>query len=272
MADYRSSFQDKRVLITGAGAGIGAGLVTALAEAGALVWATDKDPAALARWDDEGGVRTAVLDVTNADAFCAVVATAVEADGPLDMLINNAGVGLAGLTQDCTLSDWHRVINVNLWGVIHGTQAVLNDMVTKGSGHIVNIASPAGLCPRPGMTAYATAKHAVVGMSASLGLELCGSGVSVSCVAPSFVATEIFENTTYRGVDGAALLAGVPFKPMTAYECATRILKGVRRRQPLILIGIMAHLEWWLHRLSPALLRILLRVRVAKFSAASVAE
>lgn len=256
-------------LITGAASGIGLGLVHALVARGDRVYAADRDEEALRRAaaavDPSGNrVRPVVLDVTDFAAVQAAVDRAFEESGRLDLLFNNAGVGLAGEVRDLTLSDWHRVIDVNLYGVVNGVQAAYPRMVAQGAGHIVNTASGAALAPRPGMTPYATAKSAVVALSLSLRAEARAYGVSVSTVCPGFVATGIFDNTDYVGVD-RSVTSKVPISAMTADECARRILLGVARDQAVIIPSRYVRLDWMLARLSPGLSLRLAGVRARAF-------
>jgi NAD(P)-dependent dehydrogenase (short-subunit alcohol dehydrogenase family) len=245
-------------IVTGAGSGIGAALAAALASRGARVVASDLDPAAAAataaRLAAAGhAVRAATLDVTDAAAFRALVDETLDREGRLDLLFNNAGVGVAGETRDLTLDDWRPAIDVNLWGVIHGVAAAYPRLVAQGSGHIVNTASGAGLVPRPGMVAYAAAKHAVVGLSLSLRAEAGAHGVRVSVVCPGYIDTNIFRATRFVNVDGRALMALVPIRPMSPAACARIVLRGVARDRPIIVVSRLLRVEWLIHRLSPAL-------------------
>jgi NAD(P)-dependent dehydrogenase (short-subunit alcohol dehydrogenase family) len=268
----RDGYAGRVALVTGAGSGIGEALADALARRGARVVVTDVDGGrARAVADrllrDGHAARAAGLDVTNAAAFRRAVDETVASEGRLDLLFNNAGVGVAGEARDVELADWRRAVDVNFWGVVHGILAAYPRMVAQGSGHIVNTASGAGLLPRPGMTAYAATKHAVVGLSTSLRAEAAAYGVRVSAVCPGFVRTNIFAATTYAKVDGARLMEKVPIAPFSAEECARIVLRGVARNRAVIVVSRLLVFEWLVYRLSPALAIRLAGWRARQFRA-----
>ena len=163
------------------------------------------------------------------------------------------------------LSDWQPMVDVNLWGVIHGVHAVLPVMLRQGSGQIVNIASAAGLVPRPGMVPYATTKYAVVGLSTSLRCEVEDLGIRVNVVCPFNIATSIFKNTKFRNIDGEAMLAAVPLKQMPVDKCVTEMLRGIERDKAIISMPRFARFEWWLYRVFPRAASLLLRRRRSLF-------
>lgn len=242
-------------LVTGAASGIGAALVQRLNEAGATVVGADLV--------GEGSCRS--LDIADAAAFQALVDDVVREHGRIDVLFNNAGIGLAGEVRDVSLADWRRVVDVNVMGVVHGVHAAYPHMLRQGSGAIVNTASGAGLLPRPGMTPYAASKSAVVGLSMSLRAEAAAYGVRVNAVCPGFVRTAMVATTDYRGLDKERLLARIPGGGMSALRCADKILTGVRRNRPLIVIGPLLRLEWLIGRLSPRLALALAGLRARAF-------
>lgn len=262
--------RDDVAIVTGGASGIGLALVRTLAGAGARVALTDRRLADAQRAATELGfpaeqVKPYGADVADADAVTALV-EAVAADwGRIDYLFNNAGIGMAGALIDSTREDWQRVLDVNLWGVINGIHAVYPRMIAQGRGHIVNTASGAGLGPRPYMALYATSKHAVVGLSTSLRDEAAVHGVRVSVVCPGNIASNMIGTTTFRNLDGEGLRKAVPFKPMSADECARRILAGVAKNRAIIPVQWIAHAEWWLYRISPALYARVAAFRAAKF-------
>jgi len=264
-------FRDKVVIVTGGSAGIGHALAWWLAQHGAQVVLTSRDEGVASEVAGELAqrgrqVEGAGLDVRDAEAF-AELAQRVRAErGSLDMLFNNAGIGLAGNVRDMKVEDWRDVVDVNLWGVIHGVHAVYPIMLEQGSGHIVNISSAAGLLPRPGMVAYAASKHAVTGLSVSLCAEAEPLGVKVSVACPGFIETEIFERTQYVGIDAKGLLDDNPIKPMSARDCALEILQGVSEGKAVIPVTTPTHLEWYLSRLSPHWSIKLAGVRARAFS------
>ncbi|MEX0643306.1 MAG: SDR family oxidoreductase [Pirellulales bacterium] len=263
-------FQDKVALVTGGASGIGAELVRQLSAAGATVVIADLDGEAAQRLADELGksgarARACRTDVTQFDDVKNTVDIAVGEFGRLDLMFNNAGVGLAGELRDLVLSDWQPLVDVNLWGVIHGVHAALPVMLRQGSGQIVNIASAAGLVPRPGMVPYATTKFAVVGLSTSLRCEVEDLGIRVNVVCPFNIATSIFKSTKFRNIDGAAMLAAVPLKQMPVDLCVAEVLRGISRNRAIISLPRFARFEWWLYRVFPRAAGILLRRRRSLF-------
>src|SRR5262249_12558017 len=126
-------------------------------------------------------------------------ADAVHADGgAVDVVVNNAGVGLAGGIRETSLEDFEWVLNVNLWGVIHGCHFFVPKMVEKRAGHVVNVSSLLGLVAGAGTLGYSTAKFAVVGLSESMRAELAPHGVHVSVICPGAIDTNIIKTTRYK--------------------------------------------------------------------------
>jgi NAD(P)-dependent dehydrogenase (short-subunit alcohol dehydrogenase family) len=257
-------------IVTGGASGIGLGLVKALAASGARVVLADRS-AEQARAAAEAigpQVIPRQVDVTDPAAVQEMVTATAQQFGHIDYLFNNAGIGQAGEVRDLALSDWSRVMDVNFWGVVHGIQAVYPLMLKQGHGHIVNIASGAGLGPRPGMVPYAASKHAVVGLSTSLRSEARDLGVKVSVVCPGAIATNMLSATAFKNLDGAKLLARVPAATfITADECARRILKGVARNRAIIPVTAVAWLEWLAVRYVPALSWLITDFRARQFRA-----
>lgn len=254
-----SAFKDRIAFITGAGSGIGASIAAALGREGAFVVCTDRDPAAATRTSQDirgvGGRASAhALDVTDAVQMEALVRAVVEEHGRLDLMFNNAGISVAGEARDLTLEHWRAVLDVNLMGVVHGVHAAYAQMVRQGSGHIINIASLAGLIPFPTNVPYATSKHAVVGLSLSLRAEGADLGVKVSAVCPGFVQTGIFSATPFVNVDRERAMRNLPFTPLPSAAAADAILRGITRNDALIVFPGYARWIWRLHRLRAALL------------------
>lgn len=252
------TFRGRLAVITGAASGIGAALCSELARRGARVIAADIDDAGAAATcaairivgGDASHVR---LDVTSADEVEQLAASVDEAG--LALWINNAGVAIGGATDELALADWKRVLDVNLIGVIHGVHAVYPRMVRRRAGHIVNIASVAGLAPYPFALPYTTSKHAVVGLSQALRAEARSHGVRVSVACPGVIRTPIWERSEVRGALGTGrdhLLRRLP-SAMSPERCARAIVRGVAADRGVIPVTVEAHVAWWLNRFSPAL-------------------
>jgi NAD(P)-dependent dehydrogenase (short-subunit alcohol dehydrogenase family) len=193
MAKERRSLNGKVVAITGGARGIGKATAEALVRRGARVAIGDIDltlaeqtAAALG-----GGSVALALDVSDRSSFEAFLDEAERQLGPLDVLINNAGIMPVTPFVEESEDSFRRQIEINLIGVIHGTQLAMRRMLPRNSGHIVNIASQAGKISAPGIATYTATKHAVVGLSECVRAELRGREIEVSCVMPTIVNTEL---------------------------------------------------------------------------------
>ena len=223
MADV---FEGKSCVVTGGTSGIGLAVAEALLERGALVSAVgfpqESVDAAREKLATYENARCALVDVTDWDAVKAMVDEAVETCGRLDYLFNNAGMGGTAPYEKVELKHWKMIIDLNLWGVIHGVHAAFPVMVEQGSGHIVNTSSIAGLIPTPYQALYCATKYAVAGMTEALRYEHEYRGIAFSTVCPGNVATPIFGDST------------PPPDAITPDEAATIILAGVERKDGLI--------------------------------------
>jgi NAD(P)-dependent dehydrogenase (short-subunit alcohol dehydrogenase family) len=249
-------FAGKTAVVTGGGSGIGRAVCQALGERGATVVVTDLDGASAEVVAREivsrgGRAEARALDVCDAAAVEAVVDEAATTHGRIDYLFNNAGIGVMGEERDVTLDDWRRVLDVDLYGVVHGVRAAYRRMVRQGSGHIVNTASMAGLIPTAMELSYTTAKYGVVGLSHGLRAEGRKLGVKVSVVCPGFIDTAILRTSPIKmRVSRERLRALVP-TPMSPERCARVILDGVAKNRATIVPTTHAKLLYLLGRLSP---------------------
>jgi NAD(P)-dependent dehydrogenase (short-subunit alcohol dehydrogenase family) len=198
-----------------------------------------------------GRASGSALDVRDAAAFERLLDDVLAAHGRLDYLFNNAGLAAVGEAQSLPLDHWRRVLDVNLWGVIHGATAAYARMVRQGSGHIVNVASLAGLGGMALGSPYSTSKFGVVGLSLTLRAEGADLGVKVSAVCPAYIKSAIFDNSTYVNATREGMIALIPFKFLDVDVAVRKILRGVERNQPLIVFPFYARLLWWLSRLRP---------------------
>ena len=182
---------DAHVVVTGGARGIGRTTVEAFLARGARVTFGDLDAEATARTAAETGASGRVVDVRDRASFAALVDAAVAEHGPVDVLVNNAGVMPNGAFLDGDEATDRLVMEVNVSGVLHGMRLVLPGMVERGRGHVVNVASLAGKFPIPGLAVYNASKYAVVGLTAATRLEMAPHGVSLTAVLPSAVDTDL---------------------------------------------------------------------------------
>jgi len=224
-------FEAKSVVITGAGGGLGRELVFRFATAGARVFASDINEEALAKLAIEAGERglqidTHVADVTDPQALEALFGVVVGRYRYVDFWINNAGTTLVRNFLSSTPEEFQRIIDVNLSGTVFGTRVALRSMEKRGAGTIVNIASVAGHLPSPFMSAYTTAKHAIVGFTRALmaELDINSSPVKIVLVSPGFVDTAIIQKGQEAGFP--SWLNFLLARPETV---AGEILDGLRK-------------------------------------------
>ncbi|HEY6332319.1 MAG TPA: SDR family oxidoreductase [Blastocatellia bacterium] len=256
--------------MTGAASGIGRAVSEELARRGTTVIAADLNQTGVedaVRLILEGGGRaeSAHVDVANRDQVQSLVDDAVSKYGRLDYMFNNAGIGVVGEVRDMEPDHWQRTIDVNLWGVIHGSLAAYKVMVARRGGHIVNTASLAGLVPSPTLAAYSVAKHGVVGLSTSLRAEGAGLGVKVSAVCPGLVRTGLYETITLVNAERDTLVKRIPIKPIDPRQAAQAILRGVERNREIIVFPANAQALWMLTRLSRGVGQWLARQTVKEF-------
>jgi NAD(P)-dependent dehydrogenase (short-subunit alcohol dehydrogenase family) len=209
------------VAITGGARGIGLATARAFAAAGARVAIGDVDADLAATVAAGIGGSGYPLDVRDRDSFAGFLAAVEAAVGPIDVLVNNAGVAPAGRFVDSDPALIDLIIDVNLRGVVHGMRLALPGMLARGSGLVLNIASLAGRVPLPGAATYGATKHALVGLTSAVRSELRGSGVTVAAVLPTFARTEL--------VSGLRL-ATVP--KVDAEQVAAAVVRLAGRRRP----------------------------------------
>ncbi|RZB18435.1 SDR family oxidoreductase [Streptomyces sp. F001] len=271
---YADRFGGQLVLVTGAGSGIGRATALAFAQSGARVIAVDRDA--------EGAARTAemsrrigspaawaeTVDVSDEQAMEKLTEKVATEYGVVDVLVNNAGIGLAGPFLDTTPEDWRKVLDVNLWGVIHGCRLFGRQMAARGQGgHIVNVASAAAYQPSRALPAYSTSKAAVLMLSECLRAELAGQGIGVTAICPGFVNTNITSTARFAGVDAeeekrrqkrAARLYGLRNYPPE--KVADAILRAVVRNEAVVPVTPEARGAYLLARFMPRALRGIARV------------
>jgi NADP-dependent 3-hydroxy acid dehydrogenase YdfG len=219
MARQLRSLTGKVVVITGGGRGIGAATAEALVRAGARVAIGDLDLAVAEATADRIGATAFPLDVTDRAGFTKFLEEVEGRLGPMDVLINNAGImPLGPFEEESDRSTLHQ-LEINLHGVIHGTREAVKRMRPRRSGHIVNIASAAGKAGFAGAATYCATKHGVVGLSEALRMELRGSGVDITVVMPAVVRTELAS-----GVEDARF-----FKAVAPTDVAEAIVGALRR-------------------------------------------
>jgi NAD(P)-dependent dehydrogenase (short-subunit alcohol dehydrogenase family) len=211
----------KVVVVTGGGRGIGAATVQALVRAGARVVVGDLDlGVAQETVGRVGGDALALrVDVTDLGGFTRFLDEVERRVGPIDVLINNAGIMPLGRFEDEADRTTVRQLEINLHAVIHGTREAMKRMRPRGAGHIVNVASAAGKAGFPGGATYSATKHGVVGLSEAVRMELRGSGVEVSVIMPAVVRTEL----------ASGLKEARFFKPVEASDVADAIVKALRK-------------------------------------------
>ncbi len=257
-------FKGRVVVVTGAASGIGRETALVFARRGARLVVCDKDTvnleSAKRELEAQGGeVVAETVDVSDArqvEDFCE---RAYAAMGRVDVLCNNAGVGVGGHMEDMSLGDWEWIIGANLWGVIYGCHFFYPRMIEQGGGgHIVNTSSGAGLMPLPLTIAYNTTKFAVRGLSETLRAEAALHGIGVSAVCPGLVATNITE--TMRFVSGTR--RSTPEELAEKFhrfwyarryppsKVAAAIIRGVEKNKAIIIAGPETYLGDFSYRLN----------------------
>lgn len=273
----RKPFGDMLVAVTGAGSGIGRATALAFAEEGAEVVVSDIDEAAVKQTADRigelGGVaHTYVVDVADAGAVEEFAERVSAAHGVPDIVVNNAGIGVAGSFLDTPADEFDRVLEVNLGGVVNGCRAFARRLVERGTGgHIVNVASMAAYAPLSSLNAYCTSKAAVYMFSDCLRAELDAAGVGLTTICPGLINTNIVAATGFHapeGRGGAVARRRAQLERMFAVrrygpeKVAAAILSAVEKKKALRPVTPEAYLLYGTSRLLPQALRSTARGKV----------
>lgn len=252
-------------LITGGGSGIGAEAGIQMARQGDTVILADIDVEAADNVATQivasgGKAESAALDVRDGPAFANLVDRVVTDHGRIDLIFNNAGIGVGGPIEELAAEHWQRIVDVNIMGVVNGIRAAYPHMLRQADGHIVNTASLAGLVPSPMLAPYAMTKHAVVGLSLSLRPEAAQHGIRVTALCPGPTETPILDSRgpqdlpPHEGVCARDLLTKATGQVYPVEDLVADLLAGVAANKACIVTPQRARLAWWLHRLLPSVL------------------
>jgi NAD(P)-dependent dehydrogenase (short-subunit alcohol dehydrogenase family) len=252
---YNSYFNNKIVLVTGGGSGIGRGLCLRLATEGAIVFCTDigltkaSETVSLTVNDK---ITAQKLDVTSITEFENIIAEIVNQHGRLDMIFNNAGIAVSGELRDIDIAQWKKIIDINFYGVLNGSQTAYRQMLKQGSGQIINIASAAGLVDYLGLMApYSVTKHAVVNYTKILRLEAKALGVKASVVCPGFISTSIGANAINPNAnkEWGDYAIDLVAKGIGVEKAVGQILRGTATNKEVIIFPLQAkiiyHFTQW---------------------------
>ena len=268
----RQPFSANLVVVTGAGRGIGRAISLAFAANGAEIVAADLDLDAAKRTCEmisgRGGVAHPYgVDVTSPEGMEQFAAWVRDSRGVPDVVVNNAGIAIAGSFLKHTEEDWRRIVDVNLLGVTRGCRLFGEQMVQRGQGgHLVNIASAAAFAPTAMLPAYSATKAAVRMVSECLRAELAPAGIGVSAICPGFTNTGIGQAAHYAGTSGdteqriragaAKAFARRNFPPE---KVALAVLRAVQENRAVVPVNAEAQVGYLLSRIAPGALRLLAR-------------
>jgi len=257
-----TNLQGRLALVTGAGSGIGRETALLCARRGADLAICDVDEQGLASTEEAARAlgRSAIarrVDVSDAEQMKAFADAVHGEAGPVDLLVNNAGVGLGAGLLDTTLEDWRWIVDINLMGVVHGCHFFVPEMVRRGTGgHVANLSSLAGFHSSPALLAYSTTKFAVLGLSEALREELHPHGIGVTAICPGVINTPITRNTRLRGQFDTPELRERTVRTYARRnygpeKVAEKILRAVQRNRSVAPVAPEAWVGYGLKRLSP---------------------
>ncbi len=279
MSSTERVLRDQRVLVTGAGSGLGRALALKFASDGWRVACSDL------RAETAHGTASAITaaggtalalshDVTNDTSWEQVIAQIQQAWNGLDVLVNNAGVATAGTVAESPLQQWQWVLDINLLGCVRGVRAVVPLLTAQQGGHVVNVASFAGIANPPAMASYNVSKAAVISLSETLRFELEPLGVGVSVACPSFFKTALMETSEANAPGGTHSSAPQVQKivgrlmqkaTVTAEDVAADIVDAVNRNRFLVITHPDARQRYHLKRVAPEFYFRMARKMTSKF-------
>lgn len=252
-------------VITGAGSGIGQQTAVALARRGARVLCTDIDDEAAEKTAvmcREAGDSTAAsyrLDVADRAAMEHLATQIASEHGDVDVVVNNAGVGMSGRFTDVSGDDWEWIRSINLDGVVNGCAVFAPGMIARGRGHLVNVSSGLAYTYTKTEPAYVATKAAVLALSRCLRADFAEHGVGVTAICPGVINTPIVDSTRYLGGQADANMRARTEKLFRRghkpEKVAKAIVTAIERDRPVVPVGIESWLGWWLNRYVPVRLQ-----------------
>lgn len=252
-----SKLDGKKAVITGAASGLGRSLATTLAEEGWRIGIVDIDDAGAKETLElvkraGGSGETFHADVSDPEEVTAFADHFFERWSGVDLLINNAGVAVAGIVGDIPLEDWDWIFGISFWGMLYGCHEFIPRMKAQGKGHIVNVASAAGLISLMDMGPYNTAKAAVISLSETLRMELAPYNIGITVACPVFFKTNLLDDMRYTD-EWEREWAQSTFDNarMTSDEVARRIISAAKKDRLYIIPQLSGRFLWLLKRLMP---------------------
>jgi NAD(P)-dependent dehydrogenase (short-subunit alcohol dehydrogenase family) len=245
-----------QVVITGAGSGFGRALAMALAPRGARLVLCDINEASVAdtvKMVLAAGAKDARGQKCDVSKLEDIEALAKACQGPIDLVVNNAGVSSGGRIGEAPISDWRWTIEIDLFGVIYGCHVFVPLLRRQGHGHVLNVASAAGLLAAPNMGAYNVSKAGVVSLSETLAAELCGTKVGVTVLCPTFFQTDIAKSGRFVDLKTKGVAERLVAKGKTAESIAKAALRSVERGELYCVPIPDGRWFWRVKRVAPAM-------------------
>lgn len=247
----------KKAVITGAASGIGRELAVAFAREQCTLLLADINEAGLKQTLElvkraGGSGETFLCDVSKLDNVTAMADHCFNTWGRVDLLINNAGVASAGFMGDIPIEDWEWIMSINFWGVVYGCHAFVPRMKKQAGGHIVNVASAAGILSSPEMAPYNASKAAVISISETLKGELAPYGIGVTVLCPTFVKTNLLDQMRFTDdFQKKCSTTGMVNARWTPQKVAGLVVEAVKKDRMYLVPQLTAKLFWYSKRFSP---------------------
>jgi len=256
------TFRDKVIVVTGGGSGLGAALVRKFARFGARVTIIDINADTVNKVIKELALERLlhvpnykILDVADDIVFCGALIELKKTQGVLDIIVNNAGILIAGEARDLDSKMFRTITNINLMGVVNGSLAAFKIMAGQGYGKIVNISSVSGLIASPLYSAYSMTKHAVIGFSKALREEGRCLGIDVMVICPGTLKTGIFEAGNVVNASKDRVFKESALSSISSEVAASKIIDAINANRCITVFPAYARLMWLLEKIHPSLLK-----------------
>jgi NAD(P)-dependent dehydrogenase (short-subunit alcohol dehydrogenase family) len=260
----QAATRQRRGLVTGAGSGLGRAFALELGREHWELALCDVDVTGCEATAEQvraigGQARVEKLDVSSADQWSELIGRLKTGWPQLDLLVNNAGIGVQGNIGDLPLDDWRHVVDIDLFGAVYGCHFCRDWLVSNpDGGHVINVASSAPFFNSPGMGAYSVSKAGVISLSETLYAELEPRGLGVTVVCPGFFPTQVTERAHFQDERKRAVAERLMRdSPITAQDVARAAIRAMRRRDFYVVLPLRVRMFWWLRRMFP---RTVLRV------------